>query len=114
MVMRYLARLTPNGAGYVIQFDDVPEAITEGATRDEALENAGDALAVALLGYMQDGGQLPKPSDLTGGSLRHWVNVPAQTAAKLLFYEAFKTSGISRVALAKKLGKDEAEIRRML
>ena len=112
--MEFVARMEPNGeGGFVVRFDDVPEALTEGKDRDEALANAIDALEVALLGYMKEGKPLPEPSTPVPKG-QHRVVVPAQAAAKLALYSAFRASGLSRVALAKKLGKDEAEIRRML
>jgi antitoxin HicB len=111
--MFFTYRLEPNGqGGFVIIFDDVAEAISEGVTEREAIENGQDALEVALLGRMKDGEALPAPSNLQPGASQ--LGVSAQAAAKLAFYEAFKASGLSRLALARKLGKDEAEVRRML
>ncbi|KKB12470.1 hypothetical protein VE25_07130 [Devosia geojensis] len=108
--MVYPAILEPNGVGgYTARFSDVPEAITEGATREEALANAADALEVALLGRMKDGQDIPPASK--GETL---VAIPAQAAAKLAFYQAFRASGLSRAALARKIDRDEAEVRRML
>lgn len=111
--MRYPCSLTQNGDdGFTARFRDVPEAITEGGSVNEALANAADALEVALLGRMKDGLDLPAPS--AGKKGDHLVSVSAQAGAKLALYQAFRESGLSRVALAKKLGKDEAEVRRML
>lgn len=110
--MNFVCRLQRNGEdGFIATFPDVPEALTEGATRDEALENAADALEVALLGRMKDGDDLPLPRKFRTGTL---VRVSAQSSAKLAFYSAFRQSGLSRSALARKIGKDEAEVRRML
>ena len=112
--MNYIVALSPNGeGGWIAQFPDVPEAITEGASRQEALSNAADALEVALLGRMKDGEDLPKAQPAPGKAADH-VTLSAQAAAKLAFYEAFRNSGLSRSALARKIGKDEAEVRRML
>ena len=110
--MFFNAQLQPNGeGGFVVTFDSVPEAITEGATREEALASAADALELALLGYAKDGLPLPV-ADVTRGANAVFVGAPV--AAKLVFYEAFRNSGMSKSALARKLGKDEAEVRRML
>lgn len=110
--MNFVCRLQPNGeGGFIATFPDVPEALTEGATREEALENAADALEVALLGRMKDGDDLPLPRKARTGAA---VRVSAQASAKLAFYSAFQQSGLSRSALARKIGKDEAEVRRML
>ncbi len=48
----YPARFTPDkkDGGYVVTFRDIPEAITQGETTDECLEEAAGALQVALEG----------------------------------------------------------------
>ena len=111
--MLYTYRTVGNGAGgWVVSFPDVPEALTEGDSQEEIAANAADALETALLGYMKDGIDLPRASKLRRGD--PVAALPVQTAAKLAFYEAFRQSGLSKAALARQLGKDEAEIRRML
>lgn len=111
--MQYFCKLEPNGeGGFLVTFPDVPEALTEGATRDDALANAADALEVALLGRMKDGDDIPPAATRPrGGST---VYIPAQAAAKLALYVAFRDSGLSQSALGRRIGKDEAEVRRML
>ena len=111
--MLYPARLSSNGAGgYLVTFTDVKDALTEGASREEALANAADALEVALLGFVKDGAEIPAPSGVKASE--DLVPVGAQAAAKLAFYSVFRSSGLSRSALARRIGKDEAEVRRML
>lgn len=109
----YPYRLDDNGeGGWIASFRDVPDALTEGSSLDEVTTNAVDALETALLGRMKDGADLPAASSLEAGERR--AVLPVQTAAKLALYEAFRQAGISKTALAKRLNKDEAEIRRML
>ena len=111
--MDFVCHLEPNGdGGFIATFLDVPEALTEGATRAEAIKNAADALEVALLGHMKDGDDIPMPRQRPKGGIA--VHVSAQASAKLAFYSAFRVSGLSQSSLARKIGKDEAEIRRML
>jgi len=59
----YPATLTahPDG-GFTVTFRDVPEAITEGDTREEALLRAEDALESALAMYIGAKDPLPIPS----------------------------------------------------
>jgi antitoxin HicB len=47
--MTYFAKFEPDEGGFLVTFTDVPEAITGGKDRAEALANAQDALEVALL-----------------------------------------------------------------
>ncbi len=109
--MRYAVRLSGNGqGGFIARFPDVPEAVTEGADRSEALANAAEALEVALLLRMRDGEDLPEPKSAG----RTMIGVSAPAAAKLGFYMVFRQSQLSRSELARRLGKDEAEVRRML
>jgi antitoxin HicB len=112
--MQYLARIQPDGDGFLVTFPKVPEAITGGATRDEALTNAAEALELALLTYAVEGRDLPPEDMRAPGQGHHRVVVPATVAAKLSFIRAFHESGMTRVALAAKLGKAEGEVRRML
>ena len=46
--MRYLVQLERDGDGFAVSFPDIPEALTSGATREEAFEMAQDALVTAL------------------------------------------------------------------
>jgi antitoxin HicB len=110
--MEYPATIEAVDGTYIVRFPDVDEAITEGSSSGEAFANAEDALAVALLGRMKDGDEVPAPSRPKKGQVL--VSLPAQSAAKLAFYQAFRQSGLTRVALAARIGKDEAEVRRML
>lgn len=94
----------------IVTFDDIPEAITEGKNILEAEHNASDALSMALLSYPLRGLPVPK------AKVRHGkkITVPAEVAAKLAVLEAFALSKMSKVELARRLKKDEKEIRRIL
>ena len=55
--------LEPNGeGGSIVRFPDFAEALSEGATREEALLEAVDCLDVALLSRLDDGEDFPGPS----------------------------------------------------
>jgi antitoxin HicB len=106
------ARLEPDPeGGFVVTFPDVPEAITAGATRAEALANAAEALGLALRGVAALGHDLPKRS-------RHRGLVPvaveAADALKLALVEAFRRSGLTKTEFGRRLGKTETEARRIL
>lgn len=113
--MDYRARFDPDEGGYLVTFPSLPEAITGGASWEKALANAVDALEVTLLTYAGDGRMLPaddNPADVAWNGVL--VSPSAQTMAKIAFIGAFRQSGLSRVALARHLGKAESEVRRML
>lgn len=115
MLNSYVAKVREDGEGLIVTFPDFPEAITGGATDEQAFANAQEALELALLTYAGDGRDIPPASRRLGGAGRS-VRVPvaAAVAAKIAFIIAFRESGMTRVALARKLGKAETEIRRML
>ena len=96
---------------WVVQFPDVPEAITGGDSRDDALARAADALEEALAGHILDRTPVPAPSPARG---RPTASPGALIAAKLALYEATTAAGLTNVALAARLAVDEAEVRRML
>lgn len=98
--------------GIVVSFPDVPEAITQGRDVEDARDMAEEALGLALLTYLQREKPLPRPR-AKGRSLVEVVVAP-DVAAKLAVLEAFRDSGVSKADLARRIGKDEKEIRRIL
>ena len=77
----YPVTLTPDetDGGFVVTFEDLPEAITQGETISEALAEAADALEEAIAGRIRRGDAIPSPSPVAG---RPAVPAPAQTATK--------------------------------
>lgn len=96
----------------VVSFPDVPEAITQGRGEPAARAMAEEALGLALLSYLERGRPLPRPR----GRGRNLVEimVAPDVAAKLAVLESFAEAGISKSELARRLGKDEKEVRRIL
>lgn len=113
LTFEYPARLEAGDEGaIVVSFPDVPEAITEGDDRAQALANAAEALGLALLTYPRRGLPIPRPRET-----RHdmpMVAIDTATAAKLAVLEAFREAGISKCDLARRIGRDEKEVRRIL
>jgi antitoxin HicB len=101
----------PEG-GYTVSFRDLPEAITEGDSLEEALEEAVGALQAALEGRIMDELDLPQPSRPRRGE--HLISAPIQTALKAALALEMRRAGITRVELARRLELDEKEVRRML
>lgn len=96
----------------VVTFPDVPEAITQGRGDADARAMAEEALGLVLLTYLEQGMPLPKPRAKGRGLVE--VMVAPEVAAKLAVLEAFAAAGISKSELARRLGKDEKEVRRIL
>ena len=96
----------------VITFRDVPEAISQGKGEKDAVWQAADCLEEAIAGRMADGREIPKASKATRGERR--IPVSAPMAAKAALYLAMRGAGMTNTQLARKLGCDAREVRRML
>ena len=95
----------------VATFPDIPEALTEGETEDEALAEAEDCLVAALGGYVQDGRPIPVPSQGVGTAN---VALSPLVAAKIALYEAIRARRLDATALALRLGCSRGTVRRLL
>jgi antitoxin HicB len=105
--------LRPDEDGrYVATAPDVPEAITDGADRQEALKEISEALGAALAGYVLERKELPRPSKAKRG--QYLVPVAPLVAAKLILRAAMREEGVSNVALASRLGLSEGAVRRLV
>jgi antitoxin HicB len=96
----------------VVSFPDVLEAVTQGRGEADARSMAEEALGLVLLSYLQRGKALPKPRAKGRGLID--VAVAPDVAAKLAVLEAFTAAGITKSELARRIGKDEKEVRRIL
>lgn len=109
--LAYPVALQEHQDAVLVSFPDVPEALTEGVTRHEALEEAHDCLVAALGGYVQDGRDVPAPSPPDG---RPVVELPATIALKLALYEAMREHNVGDRHLAECLGVITNAVRRLL
>jgi antitoxin HicB len=96
----------------VVTFPDVPEVVSQGRGKIDAQASAEEALGLALLSYPARG--LPLPKARASGKKLVSVAVAPDVAAKLAVLEFFVAAGISKSELARRIGKDEKEVRRIL
>jgi antitoxin HicB len=109
----YPATITPaEEGGFVVSFRDVPEAITQGEDLSDALAEAADCLEEAVAAYLAAGRPLPSASAC--GADEHPVFLPLQTACKAMLAQALRETGVSKSELARRMGLDVREARRML
>jgi len=97
---------------FVVSFPDIPEALTGADTRAEALALAADALAVAVDGLLEYARPVPPPSAPAMGD--ELVALDPQVAARVTLSRAMADQHVTKVALAKLMGKDEKVVRRIL
>ena len=70
---------------WLVRFPGVPEALTEGESRDEARANAVDCVIAALEGYMKAGKPLPRQGAEHSGHYR--AVLPTLVTTKLAVYQ---------------------------
>jgi antitoxin HicB len=107
------ARLEVDEEGRVlVQFPDLPEALTDGADEAEALVEASDCLSEALAARMADGQPIPPPRRTARGM--HLVSPEPRIALKSALYEATRKRGMTASDLARLLGISEPQAVRLL
>ncbi len=111
MHYRVVLKRASNGT-VVATFPDVPEAHTVGNDEAQALARAPDALETALAIYVDERRDIPRPARPRKG--QRAVTLPPMAAAKLAIYQAMRDQGVTQVALARRLGCDPKDVRRLL
>jgi len=113
MKLSYPVNLMPQQDGnWLVRFDDIPEALTEGESRKQAMFEALDCLIAALGGYIREGRDIPLPSFPKKD--RETVVLPVLVSAKIALYRTILESGISYGELAMKMGVSKREIEKLL
>jgi antitoxin HicB len=112
--MEYPAKFTADreSGGFVVTFPDVPQAITQGDTLEEAMSMASEALELALTFYTEQWRDLPAPTPAKRGM--RMVRVPALSDAKFKLYSALRAAGIRRIELARRLKCSPSQVDRLL
>lgn len=107
----YPVNLRKDGKFILVTFTDVPEAITQGNSREHALAVAKDALATAMDFYFDDQRPVPMPSKAKRGQAV--VELPPSLAAKVLLLNEMLRQKIRPVELARRLGTTKQEVNRL-
>lgn len=109
----YPAELLPEKKGqFTIRFPDLPEAITSGTGRADAIAQAADCLEESIAARITDGLEIPYPSAATPDSTP--ITLSGSMAVKAALYLVMRESSLTKAELAVRLGVDEKEVRRML
>lgn len=109
--MYYPARVEPDGDGWMVSFPDIPEALTGGATREEVVDLAKDALQTALEFYFDDKREIPPPSKVKRGQIA--IELPTSVAAKVLLLNEMIKQEVRPADLARRLGTTPQEVNRL-
>ncbi|HEX4007758.1 MAG TPA: type II toxin-antitoxin system HicB family antitoxin [Acidobacteriaceae bacterium] len=113
-MLAYPVRLTPDreSGGYVVNFPDIPEALTQGETVEEALQQAQDALETALDFYFDERRAVPMPSRPKRG--QRTVALPISIEAKILLLNEMTRQGVRPADLARRLKTSPQAINRLV
>jgi len=111
--MKFPVNLTVDeiDGGFVVTFPDIPEAITQGETREEALKMALEALEAALEFYFEDKRAVPVPSKVRRG--QDAIELPASLSAKILLLNEMLAQNVRPAELARRLGTTPQEVNRL-
>lgn len=109
--MRYPVEIKPDGKGWMVSFPDIPEALTSGGTKEQALAMAKDALETALDFYFDDKREVPSPSKARRG--QPVIELSASTSAKVLLLNEMVRQKIRPAELARRLHTTAQEVNRL-
>ncbi|WP_432742369.1 type II toxin-antitoxin system HicB family antitoxin [Methylobacter sp. G7] len=106
----YPVILTPDDDTLLVTFPDIPEALTFGANKEDAMLNAIDALETALSFYVDARKQLPEPSIIADLPT---VRPSVLEGVKLAIYREMTLQGIRKADLARRLGWKAPQVDRL-
>ena len=79
--------------GFFVRFPDLPEALTGGSDREDALAMAKDCLVAGLSLYVRNGEDIPVRSPIQDSQVP--ISVPPVIAVKLDLYDAIRKQCLS-------------------
>lgn len=110
-VRGYPVRIRKDGEFVLATFPDIPEAITQGNNRAEALAMAREALELSMDFYFEDRRPVPMPSRPKRG--QPVVELPASVAAKVLLLNEMLRQKVRPIDLARRIGTTKQEVNRL-
>jgi antitoxin HicB len=113
-MLAYPVKLTADkeSGGFVVTFPDIPEAITQGETAEEALKMAQEALETALDFYFDDRRAVPAPSKPKRG--QRLVTLPVSIEAKVLLLNEMIRQRVRPAELARRLRTTPQAVNRLV
>ncbi len=105
MILTYPARIRhiSEDKSYLVEFPDLPGCLTEGATLEEAKQNAKEALTGYLSSVFERNFKIPGPSALKGKNI-HNIEPEPEVAVPILLRKFRETSKLTQGDIAKVLG----------
>ncbi|WP_321792313.1 type II toxin-antitoxin system HicB family antitoxin [Caballeronia sp. J97] len=97
---------------YLVTFPDIPEAVSVGEDKDEALIVGLDALESAIEIYFDEKREVPMPSKPRKG--QPVVTLPALVVSKVLLANEMIRQGVRKSELARRLNVHMPQVDRLL
>lgn len=111
-MLNYPITLTPDTNGtFLVGFPDFPEANSVGDDKEDALNNALDALETALSIYFDERRPVPLPSAANAGDAV--VALPALETAKVLIWNEMFERKLRKADLARMLNVHTPQVDRL-
>ncbi len=100
MKIEYPAKIEKDDDGFFfVSFHDIPEALTQGETMEEAVFNASEVLTLALEHRMDEKEAIPEPSK-TKSQGAHMISPDAKVQAAMLVRNARADRSLAELARA--------------
>lgn len=109
--MQYPVKIRRDGRFFLVTFPDIPEAITQGESREQAMSAAKDALESALDFYFEEVRMVPPPSRIKRG--QSFIELPASLTAKVLLLNEMVRQRVRPAELARRLQTTPQEVNRL-
>lgn len=112
--MHYPVNIEPvvDEGGFFVSFPDIPEALTQGETLEEALEMGKDALETALEFYFEDERTVPFPSKPEPG--QSVIELSPSLWAKVLLLNEMVLQHVRPADLARRLSVRPQDVTRLM
>ncbi len=102
-MIRYQAKIYKDGKRYSVEFPDLPGCFSDGTTKEEAMENAREALSLRLEEARDPKWQVPQPRPHRSKHY-YWVVPYEDVAIPLMIRQARLKHGLSQKQLAREIG----------
>lgn len=97
---------------FVATLPDIPEAVADGESVEQALHNMREAIEACLQFRIEEGEEIPEPSSIIETS--YYVRPSAIISAKVLLYKVMRQQKVTKAELARRLGWPKAQVHRLL
>lgn len=98
--------------GYFVSFRDIPEALTQGETLEEARDAARDALITAMDFYIEDNRRVPEASPAEEGE--ELIELPLSVSAKIMLLNEMLEKRFKAADLARAMRIKPQEVTRIM